>query len=295
MAVSAALQAHLDTGTTTLCRCWRIRRRDGRTLGFTDHDRDLGFDGTTFKADTGLTAQALEQSTGLSVDNSEALGALSAAAVTEEDLAAGRFDGAEVESWLVNWADPATRHPVFRGHLGEVRAGGGVFRAELRGLTEALNQPQGRAFQPLCSAHLGDGACKVALGDPAHSVTLTLTEVRRPQELRVTDPVAHSEGWFTRGEMVVLSGAAKDLSVQIKEDQLNGTGRTLHLWEDLRAPLVPGDQLRLTAGCDKRAATCRGKFGNFLNFRGFPDIPGDDWLMAVPKRAGRNNGGSRVR
>jgi uncharacterized phage protein (TIGR02218 family) len=37
------------------------------------------------------------------------------------------------------------------------------------------------------------------------------------------------------------------------------------------------------AGCDKRAETCRAKFGNFLNFRGFPHIPGEDWVTAYPK------------
>ncbi|MFZ4165786.1 baseplate hub protein [Brevundimonas sp. NPDC058933] len=50
-----------------------------------------------------------------------------------------------------------------------------------------------------------------------------------------------------------------------------------------------------TAGrsCDKRWATCTGVFGNGVNFQGFPDIPGDDFLMARPAGGGRNDGGSR--
>lgn len=47
------------------------------------------------------------------------------------------------------------------------------------------------------------------------------------------------------------------------------------------------------ASCDKRWATCRAKFGNGANFRGFPDIPGDDFLTAIPVQGGRNDGGSR--
>lgn len=47
------------------------------------------------------------------------------------------------------------------------------------------------------------------------------------------------------------------------------------------------------ASCDKRWATCRGTFGNGVNFQGFPDIPGDDFLTAVPVQGGRNDGGSR--
>jgi uncharacterized phage protein (TIGR02218 family) len=50
--------------------------------------------------------------------------------------------------------------------------------------------------------------------------------------------------------------------------------------------------VRLEAGCDKRAETCRLKFANFLNFRGFPHLPGEDWLTAVPKAEGANDGGS---
>ena len=45
--------------------------------------------------------------------------------------------------------------------------------------------------------------------------------------------------------------------------------------------------------CDKRWATCVGVFGNGINFRGFPWIPGDDFLTAAPVAGGRNDGGRR--
>lgn len=141
-----ALHEHLKTGATTVCRAWLVIRRDGLTLGFTDHDRDLAFDGFVFKADTGMTARALQQTTGLSVDNSEAIGALSAASVTEADLLAGRYDDAEVRAWLVNWAGTDERIEQFRGSLGEIIRSNGAFRAELRGLSDRLNQPQALPF-----------------------------------------------------------------------------------------------------------------------------------------------------
>ena len=55
----AALDAHLATGATTLCWCWRLTRRDGIRFGFTDHDRDVVFDGTTFEAAAGFTASEI--------------------------------------------------------------------------------------------------------------------------------------------------------------------------------------------------------------------------------------------
>ncbi|MDP4989929.1 MAG: DUF2163 domain-containing protein, partial [Marivita lacus] len=126
----------MGTGVTTVARVWEVRCRDGRRFGFTDHDLDLSFDGLVFRADTGMSAAAVQQGTGLSVDNTEAVGALSDASVTEADIAAGRFDGAEVTAWLVNWADVTARKVLFRGSLGEITRNGGAFTAELRGLTE---------------------------------------------------------------------------------------------------------------------------------------------------------------
>ncbi|MBU1346623.1 MAG: DUF2163 domain-containing protein [Alphaproteobacteria bacterium] len=45
--------------------------------------------------------------------------------------------------------------------------------------------------------------------------------------------------------------------------------------------------------CDKRWETCVATFDNGINFRGFPDIPGDDFLTAHPATGGQHDGGSR--
>jgi uncharacterized phage protein (TIGR02218 family) len=61
----------------------------------------------------------------------------------------------------------------------------------------------------------------------------------------------------------------------------------------LRGVLSAGDRVRVEAGCDKRMESCRLKFANLANFQGFPDIPGEDWMMAVPRSGNPNSGGSR--
>jgi uncharacterized phage protein (TIGR02218 family) len=292
MSGAAALQAHLDTGSTTVCRCWVVTRLDGVSYGFTDHDEAVVFDGVTLRPESGLTARALEQRSGLSVDNSEVLGVLSDAAISEEDVAAGRFDGAEVEAWLVNWADPAARMLKFRGFLGEIERSGAEFRAELRGLAAALNQPLGRVYQGPCSAVLGDANCRADLSAPGRSVDVGVIEVVNARTFRVSPGAGLAERWFERGLVTVLTGAAEGLAGVVKADRGTAGGREIELWEELRAELRAGDSVRMVAGCDKRADTCRGKFGNFVNFRGFPHIPGEDWQMAYPTRAGVNDGGS---
>lgn len=290
--MSAALFEHLASGTTHVCRCWAVVRRDGLAFGFTDHDRDLAFAGITFRAGTGMTAKALVQTTGLSVDNTEAVGALSDASVTEADIAAGRFDGAEVRAWLVDWQDAETRVLQFRGTFGELTRAGGAFTAELRGLAEALNQPRGRVYQSGCSAVLGDAACGVDMGASGYFAERAVEEVEEGRIFRFAEFAGFDDRWFEKGRFRVLSGAAEGLVAVVKNDRLSAEGRVVELWQGLGAPTAAGDRVRIEAGCDKSADTCRLKFHNLLNFRGFPHIPGDDWLTTYPARGGLNDGGA---
>lgn len=291
--LSGAFRAHVQSGITTLCRCWALERRDGAVLGFTDHDCVLRFDGLVFQPGSGLTARAVSQATGLSVDNTEALGVLSDAAVREADIEAGRFDGAGVRCWLVNWQDVSMRWLQFRGSIGEIRRAGGAFQAELRGLTEALNRPLGRIDQKPCTAVLGDAACRFDLDTPGYAAELAAAQVERNEVFRWDALPGFEPDWFTGGRLTVLSGAAEGLWAAVKADQSTADGRKIALWEPIRAAVQPGDTLRLEAGCGKRLETCRLKFNNVLNFQGFPDIPGEDWVMAVPRQSGVNTGGSR--
>ncbi len=286
------LYAHLAGGATTVCRAWAVVRRDGQTFGFTDHDRDLSFDGITFKASSGLTAAALQQTTGLSVDNTEAIGALSDASVRDVDLEAGHFDGADVQSWVVNWADVSQRVTQFRGTFGEISRAAGAFRTELRGLSEPLNQPRGRVYQRDCSATLGDADCGVDLTQPGYVTVRAAESVEDGRLFRFAPFAGFANRWFERGRMIVMSGAAAGLIGVIKSDRVADGIRTVELWQSIRMAIAPGDLLRLEPGCDKRPGTCRTRFDNFVNFRGFPHIPGEDWLAAFPSQRRVNDGGS---
>ena len=290
----AALFAHLATGATTVCRAWTVQRRDGTVMGFTDHDRDLRVDGVACRADTGMTARALQQTTGLSVDNSEAVGALSDAAITEAEILAGRFDGATVRSYLVNWAEPEAWTEQFRGTFGEITRSGGAFKAELRGLSEMLNRQQGYAYQPACSAVLGDARCRFDTGLPGHFAERAVETVAEERVFGFASFGGFDDRWFENGRLEMLTGAAAGLVGVVKIDRLDGVSRRIELWQSLGAPVVAGDSFRVAAGCSKSAVACRTKFTNFLNFRGFPHIPGEDWLTSYPVPDRPNVGGARL-
>lgn len=286
------LAAHLEGGLTTVCHAWAIMRRDGEVFAFTDHDLPLSFAGITFRADTGLSALALAQSTGLSVDNTEALGALSDASLREDEIEQGRFDGAEVRAWLVNWANPAQHWLNFRGTIGELTRTGGAFRAELRGLTEALNRPLGRVYQKPCTAVLGDNACRFNLAREGYAHVLPAQAVQDARRFVWEGFLSFDTDWFTRGRLEIMSGPAKGLWGTVKSDRIEDSARIVELWEPVRGLVETGTQVRLIAGCDKRTETCRLKFNNFDNFQGFPDLPGEDWVVSIPSSGKANSGGS---
>lgn len=280
--MSGVIEA-LASGASTIARAWIVERADGLRLGFTDHDRDLTVDGTLCRAATGVGAGAIATSSGLSVDNTEVVGALSDDALTEEDIRAGRWDAAEVVAYLVDWNDPACFDILFRGTLGEISEGAGQFTAELRGLAEALNKVRGRVYHSRCDAVLGDARCGIDLTLAGRSEAVQISEVSEEgRVLTVVGAGAYEAHYFARGRILFDDGDATGLSGIIKTDTPVTGGRALELFLPPGALPTSGQDARLVLGCDKLMRTCREKFDNALNFRGFPHIPGDDWLLVSP-------------
>ena len=294
-AIPAALAARLGDGATTLCRCWALHRRDGAVLGFTDHDRDLVIGGVTYAARSGLEAAEASAELGFAVGGGEVAGALTAAGLTEADVAAGLYDGAGVETWLVDWAAPEARLLLDVASLGEIRRAGGAFVAELRGLMHRLDAPTGRSFRAACDADLGDKRCGIDVSDPRYRADGTVSAVGGAGRLAVALAGTFAPGWFTGGRLAWASGANAGVPGDLRGETREGATVILELWEPPR-PVAPGDAFTLTAGCDKRLATCRDRFANARNFQGFPHMPGNDFVLrAVEGGAARLDGSSLFR
>ena len=289
-ALDADLAAHLQSGATTLATCWRIIRRDGTVLGFTDHDRALRFDGTDFVPETGAIGAALSSTADLAVDNSEIEGALDASALSGDDLAAERYDGAEVEIFRVNWAAPDQRVLIKKGTLGEITRAGGAFKAEFRGVSHVLGQTVGRVYQRLCDVNLGAAACGVDLEVTAFKTTGTVTALRDEASFIADGLADFEDAWFAHGRLRWESGANAGASAHIKTQTADGA---LALWLPAGGAIAVGDTFTAYAGCDKRFATCKEKFSNAVNFRGFPFMPGNDVAVSYPLRGEKNDGGRR--
>ncbi len=269
------LAASLAAETATLCRCWALIRRDGVVLGFTDHDRDVAFAGRVHAARTGLDAAEATSELGFAVGGGEVAGALAAAGITEDDLVAGLYDDAAVEAWLVDWSAPERRLLLDVAHLGEIRRADGAFVAELCGLMHRLDEERGRLYGPSCGADLGDARCRVNLARPDLAGEAAVGATDGALEVEAPALAGFAAGGLTGGRLAWTSGANAGTAVEVRAHR----GTRLDLWQRTPRPIAPGDRFRVTAGCDKAFATCRDRFANAANFRGFPHLPGTDFLM----------------
>lgn len=283
--LTSEMQAHLASEVTTLCTCWKITRRDGEILGFTDLDRDVTIGALDYIAASGFTASSVASKADFAVDNLDIEGILSSEQITEPDILAGLYDYAEVEIFMVNYEDLSMGTiKLKRGYMGEVRVSRGQFVAELRGLAQHLSSRIGRVFLPTCDAVLGDARCGVTLA--SFEATVSITEAADRQTFRSVD-VAVPPGYYTGGEAVFLTGDNAGLRMEIKEQ----TTYDIVLALPMPRAIAIGDSVKLIAGCDKTRDTCKAKFDNLINFRGFADIPGMD---AILKTAGTSTFGDEA-
>lgn len=287
------LAASLAEGVTTLCTCWIVTRRDGTVLGFTDHDEDLAVEGVVCRAETGATATALEQSAGLSVDGMELMGALTDDRLSEDDLARGLLDGATLATWRVDWQAPENRVQIFAGTLGEVSRGRTAFQAEVRSFANALNQPRGRLYTRTCDALFGDARCGLDTGRPAYRGTGTVARPISGRTFAAAGLSAYGPGWFTAGTLTWTGGGNAGAVQQVRGHGVRDLA-ILDLWEPSGLALAAGDTFVIVAGCDRTFETCRRKFGNVANFRGFPHLPGPDYPMTYARPGADNDGGRLV-
>ena len=271
--ITPALSNHLAEEVTTLATCWSVKRNDGVTLYFTDHDMDVVVEGNRYVAASGMTPSAVSSQAGLAVDNLEFEGMLNSNAMAEADILSGRYDHAEITVFIVNYAAPDDGKLVLKtGWLGEVTLRGGQFVAEVRGLSSQLQQTIGQVYTPTCRAKLGDSQCAVNLASYSASGSVTSVEAAYAfKDSSRTQP----NNYFAYGMITFTSGANQGLSMEVR-DFSNGR---FGLFLPMPNTIAVGDTYTAIAGCDKLFDTCISRFNNAINFRGEPHVPGTDKLM----------------
>lgn len=282
--IPTALQDHLDSGATTLCICWRVTRKDGVVMGFTNHDGDLTFDGTTFEAEAGFTASMAQQALGLSVDNMEVVGAFNSNFITETDLISGVYDDADIEVYLVNWQDTAQRSTEMFGSIGEVTQKGIEFTAELRSLTHRLNQKIGRVYSRDSDR---EGM------DTATLITATVSKIITRSLFEFTG-AAQASDFYNRGLVTWTNGNNNNAQFDVKTYVNSGGTATVALWDQAVSDIQVGDTFTLVASWPRTADEHKERYGNLIDFRGFPHMPGKDIITVYAEQGGENQDGGAL-
>jgi uncharacterized phage protein (TIGR02218 family) len=262
----------IEGALTALAFCWRLERRDGICLGFTTHDRDLAVGGLVYRAAPGMLPSAVTLSDGFEAGGLDVSGALTSDSISGADLAAGRWDGAAVRLFLVDWRDPeGGRLDLAEGELGDVAIRGPGFEAELRGPAAGLERPVVEQTSPECRAELGDRRCRVDMAGRTRVTRIVAVPDEDMIEVAGTPP---PEGAYAFGRLRWLGGLNSGLESGI----LASAGNVLTLRDPPPLASTAGDLVEIAEGCDKRFPTCSGRFANAENFRGEPHLPGMDLL-----------------
>jgi uncharacterized phage protein (TIGR02218 family) len=287
-----SLSQKLDEGVTTMAQAWRLTRADGLIVALTQHDRDLGFDGSIFRAAGSFISGDQERELGLSPDRTALSGALNAQAISEADLKLGRWTGAQIEAFWVDWNNPTDFIPMWRGQIAGTQWRANGFELEVIGQEAALNGEIGRVYARTCDASLGDGRCKIDLQSGGRTIAAVIASVTSDRSFTISVPSGKSIADFTAGEVKLVDGPAAGWRSAIVDVSVQGNTWIVNLAKPFPIMPIAGNSVALVIGCDKRFATCKDRFANSLNFRGQPHLPGDDVAFGGPAIAG-NDGGKR--
>ena len=253
---------------------WRVRRRDGVTLGLTSHDRDLWFDGIVHRAAPGMLPSAIRRTADLAPDSAEVQGALTHDSIPAADLASGRFDGAAVEIGVVDWEN-LDRAVLYRGAIGAISEQAGSFTAELSSAKAELERDLVPRTSPTCRAWFCGPGCTLSLARFTHEAALVSVDLAANSVAFAGAPTAEA---MRDGSLRWLDGPHAGLTMEVLSAGAGG----LVLDVELDPALAPGARALLREGCDHTVQTCAQRFGNAANFQGEPFLPGNDLIGRYP-------------
>ncbi len=191
--------------------------------------------------------------------------------------AGGFFDGAIVQvdrAFLPSWPVPWVRTVpvlstgtviIFLGRMAAVDVGRTVAVLNINDFRELLSMLMPHnLYQSGCRHTLFDAGC--TLTKATFAVPGIVNAISSNQ---ITTALPFAAGYFNLGSITMTSGPNAGFSRQVR----SWDGVTLTLIAPFYFTVSVGDTFNAYPGCDKTKSTCNSKFGNSLNYGGFPAIP----------------------
>lgn len=304
---AAPARSQLTQKVHCLATLWKIERVDGlNPLRLTDHCRVLPFFETNayfdYTPQGGFSSSAQQRLSGLDEQNLEGLGEISSAAITDDDLRAGRYREAKITTsvvdWRYPWLGPIEEQAMWVVETTHDRE---KWKAQLSGIPGWLRYNKGEVFTRTCGNDLFDVNC---IGGDAPFLDRSAmtgflcralgTSVISRSLFSAQGPFGggligiggatintQAVGYFNNGRLTWRTGLNQGVVSEVKTTT-KSVPSSPFLQISLQIPtpfaIADDDEFDIEVGCDKVAPTCKTKFvsNNFRNFAGHLFIPGTD-------------------
>lgn len=278
--ISVALAAAISNQSPTLQLLLKLTLRDATVMGFAKFPVAVTYSGVTYRP--GLNISVVQSQIGLSVDNLETGAGYKDGVITEAEVAAGIYDRARTELFLMDRSNHAAGSCIIqRGLVREIRSRDDQFSVEIASLVSLLQANVGRLVTPYCDTDVFSTACGLSengthptLSKPFKWTGATVSVVNSSIIFRANDATAFPTDYFTNGKLTWLTGDNAGVLSEVKAHGLSAGVAIFTLHEPPRiAPVSVGDTFTVLFGCNKAAERCKAA-GNFTNFQGYPFLPG---------------------
>jgi uncharacterized phage protein (TIGR02218 family) len=195
-------------------------------------------------------------------------------AISSADLAAGLFDGAQVQLGIADW-QTGELAVLYRGEIGAIGEEGAGFSAELLSAKWQLEVDPIPRTSPTCRAPFCGPGCTLSAARFTHDLRTATVDLAANA---VSFPAGPRAEQFRDGSLRWLDGPQAGQANTVVDVE----GELLILEQAIDPTLAPGTLARVQEGCDHTIATCASRFANSINFQGEPFLPGNDLLTRSP-------------
>lgn len=275
-------------------------------IGFTSNSRDMtlpGHQGVTFYSAAGITPTVIEQALE-NPTNLEIQGLYQSGLFQQSDVVRGKWDFASVEIFSACWDNVNLGELLtFKGNLGEIKDYDIYFKTEARGLMARLSSDASMLTSKYCrvkefqDSECGHTATTVVVGGTTYALSALVTATYASSSRRdfifdgpnnfTSIPSGYTlppTDFFNNGTLTASDSDNAGVTREIlKYEKLSASSYSISLKRSFPYdfPTNGYPVFTLKAGCNRTVEDCK-KYGNIINFRGEPYVPGMETLNRIP-------------
>jgi len=252
------------------------------TIGFTSLDRSITVGGVECLPNASVSPSSVKKTAAIESNNLDIKGLIDSEHLSDLDLRAGKFSGAKVKVFIVNFLTGAIVKTLTVGRWGQVRKTDQTWEITVRTNAEILQQSVFQSLSRSCrwTKRLEDSRCGVNIANFTTDGTVTLANDDGVNRFRISatgfpgfgDNVSIYNWTNGSGYVQYLTGNNAGYKLPINFIYDPGGGAVgVQLLKSPPYAIEVGDTLKLIPGCDGSMIMCRYRFNNQANFGGISE------------------------